>query len=56
MNDPYISKDFGILKYSVPDFIKKDEELMSLIKEIKVSEKDLGGTGVFSIFLKKFIK
>ncbi len=56
MNDPYLSKDFSILKYSVPDFIKKDEELMSLIKEIKVSEKDIGGTGVFSIFLKKFIK
>ena len=22
-NDPYVSKDFGILRYSVPEYIKK---------------------------------
>ena len=29
--DPYISKDFGILKYSVPDFIKNNSTLMAKI-------------------------
>ena len=34
-NDPYVSKDFGILKYSVPEYIKSNNELMSVINEIK---------------------
>ena len=33
--DPYVSKDLGILKHSVPEFIKKSTELMSIIKRIE---------------------
>ena len=33
--DPYVSKDFGILKYSVPEFIKNNKDLMNIISEIK---------------------
>ena len=32
--NPYHSKDLGILKYSVPEFIKFNTELMSIIKKI----------------------
>ena len=51
--DPYISKDFGILKYAVPDFIKRNNELMKMIMEIKDAEIKDGGSGAFYIFLKK---
>ena len=33
--NPYISNDLGILKYSVPEFIKNKSELMSVISDIK---------------------
>ena len=32
--NPYQSKDLSILKYSVPEFIRNNLELMSLIKKI----------------------
>ena len=51
--DPYISKDLGILKYSVPEYIKNNHELMNLINEIKEANIDDGGSGAFYIFLKK---
>ena len=51
--DPYISKDLGILKYSVPDYIRRNKELMNLINEIKDATIDDGGSGAFYIFLKK---
>ena len=51
--DPYISKDLGILKYSVPDYINSKKELMILINEIKEANKEDGGAGAFYIFLKK---
>jgi DNA-nicking Smr family endonuclease len=51
--DPYISKDLGILKYSVPDYIRRNKELMSVINEIKDATLDDGGSGAFYIFLKK---
>ena len=43
----------SILKYSVPDYIKKDSELMSLIREISDASIEDGGEGAFYIFLKK---
>ncbi len=52
-NDPYISKDLGILKYSVPDYIKRNDELMSMINKIEDAELEDGGSGAFYIFLKK---
>ena len=51
--DPYISKDLGILKYSVPEYIKNSKELMSLITEIKEANINDGGEGAFYIYLKK---
>ena len=51
--DPYISKDLSILKYSVPEFIKNNTELMKKIFEIKDASIEDGGSGAFYIFLKK---
>ena len=51
--DPYISKKFGILKNSVPDFIKNNPNLMSKIKSITDAEISDGGSGAFYVFLKK---
>ena len=52
-NDPYLSKDLSILKYSVPEFIKKNQELMMKIYDIKEADIKDGGDGAFYIFLKK---
>ena len=54
--DPYISKDLGILKYSVPEYIKNNEHLMSMINEVKDANIEDGGSGAFYIFMKKKIK
>ena len=51
--DPYISEKFGILKNSVPDFIKKNHNLMTKIKNITSAEIADGGSGAFYVFLKK---
>ena len=51
--DPYVSKDLGILKYSVPEFIENNKSLMNIIKEIKDASIEDGGSGAFYIFLKK---
>ena len=51
--DPYVSKDYGILKYSVPEYIKKNTELMKLVTEIKDASAEDGGSGAFYIYLKK---
>ena len=51
--DPYISEKFGILKNSVPDFIKNNPILMTKIKSIANAEIEDGGSGAFYIFLKK---
>ena len=52
-NDPYVSKNLSILKYSVPEFILKNENLMSVINEITDAEIEDGGSGAFYIYLKK---
>ena len=51
--DPYISEKFGILKNSVPDFIKNNPSLMAKIKSISSAEISDGGSGAFYVFLKK---
>ena len=51
--DPYISKEFGILKNSVPEFIKNNPNLMKKIKSITDAEITDGGSGAFYVFLKK---
>ena len=49
--NPYQSKDLSILKYSVPEFIKSNIELMRIIKKID-HQVDNKNSGSFSIFLK----
>tara|TARA_Y100001935_G_scaffold242664_1_gene233303 strand:- start:201 stop:614 length:414 start_codon:yes stop_codon:yes gene_type:complete len=51
--DPYISKKFGILKNSIPDFIKNNPTLMKKIKSISDAEIKDGGSGAFYVYLKK---
>ena len=51
--NPYSSKDLGILKYSLPEYIRNHSELMELINEIKDADIEDGGSGAFYIFLKK---
>ena len=51
--DPYVSKDLSILKYSVPEFISNNKDLMKIIYEIKDAKIEDGGSGAFYIFLKK---
>ena len=51
--DPYKSKELGILKHSMPEYIKNNKELMKFINEIKDAEVKDGGGGAFYIFLKK---
>jgi DNA-nicking Smr family endonuclease len=51
--NPYLSKDLSILKYSVPEFIKNDQELMKLILEIREAKIEDGGSGSFYVYLKK---
>jgi DNA-nicking Smr family endonuclease len=51
--DPYVSKEFGILKNSVPEFIKNDKNLMNLINYIREADIEDGGSGSFYIYLKK---
>ena len=53
IDDPYLSLNLGILKYSVPDFIKNNSELMKKIKSINFEESNSKSKGSFSIFLKK---
>ena len=51
--DPYVSKDLSILKYSVPEYIENNEELMKKIIEIKDAKIEDGGAGAFYILLRK---
>ena len=51
--DPYVSKDLAILKYSVPEFIKNNNELMKKINYIREADIKDGGGGAFYIYLKK---
>ena len=51
--DPYVSKELGILKYSVPEFITNNVSLMNMINEITDAKIEDGGSGAFYIMLKK---
>jgi len=52
-SDPYLSTDLSILKYSVPDFIKNNNELMKKIKLLDLDSINNPNQGSFNIFLKK---
>ena len=50
--DAYISKNFGKLKFSVPEFIKTNPELNKFIISINDAEKKDGGEGAIIVKLK----
>jgi len=54
--DPYLSKDLSILKYSVPNYIKNNSELMKKVKELDFDSVNDISLGTFNIFLKKHNK
>ena len=51
--NPYVSKDLSILKYSVPEFIQNNKNLMNIIYKMKEAKNEDGGNGAFYIYLKK---
>ncbi len=51
--NPYVSKNLSILKYSIPEFIKGNQNLMKKIIEIKDADIKDGGSGSFYVYLKK---
>tara|TARA_B100000424_G_C22712762_1_gene387832 strand:- start:115 stop:525 length:411 start_codon:yes stop_codon:yes gene_type:complete len=51
--NPYSSTDLGILKHSVPNYIKNNSELMNKIKFVDFDEEDKNNKGSFIIILKK---
>ena len=50
--DIYVSKNLGTLRYSVPEFIKSNEELNNSIISIKEADIKDGGEGALLIRLK----
>ena len=52
IEDPYKSKDLGILKYSIPEFIKSDKEIMNKIFKINSNDIESLNKGSFKIILK----
>ena len=53
IDDPYQSSDLSILKYSVPNFISKNKDLMSKISKIDYNAVKSSSKGSFNIILKK---
>ena len=53
IDDPYQSNDLSILKYSVPNYIKNNSELMNKILKIDFDSVNSPLKGNFDIFLKK---
>ena len=51
--DPYLSADLSILKYSVPNYIKNNSELMKKIKEMDFNSVNDESQGNFDILLRK---
>ena len=54
--NPYLSQQMNVLKHSVPEFIKNDEDLFEKISKISTAELKDGGEGAFYIFFKKVRK
>ena len=53
LDDPYQSKDLSILKYSVPNYIKQNKNLMNKILKIDFESVEMSSKGNFDIILKK---
>ena len=56
VENPYLSKDLSILKYSVPEYIETNKKLIKMIIEITDANIEDGGSGAFYIYLKNKYK
>ena len=56
IENPYLSKDLSILKYSVPEYIETNKNLIKMIIEITDADIEDGGSGAFYIYLKNKYK
>ena len=56
IENPYLSNDLSILKYSVPEYIESNHFLMKMIIKIKDANIEDGGSGAFYIYLKNKFK
>jgi len=56
VENPYLSKDLSILKYSVPEFVESNISLTKIIIETTDAKIEDGGSGAFYIFLKNKFK
>ena len=52
IENPYLSRNLSILKYSVPEFIENNKSLNQFIIEITDAKIEDGGSGAFYIYLK----
>jgi len=52
IENPYLSKDLSILKYSVPEFIENNKSLLQFIIETTDAKIEDGGSGAFYVYLK----
>jgi DNA-nicking Smr family endonuclease len=52
VENPYLSKDLSILKYSVPEFIENNKNLAQVIIETTDAKIEDGGSGAFYVYLK----
>jgi len=52
--NPYLSEDLSLLKYSIPNFIK--DNFIEIVSSIEEPEQILGGSGAFLLKLKKNYK
>ena len=51
-DNPYVSEELNVLKNSVPEFIKNNQELSEKINKISKASQEDGGDGAFYVFLK----
>ena len=56
ISNPYVSKDLSILKYSVPEYLENNKNLMKMIIEITDAKIEDGGSGAFYIYIKNKLK
>ena len=56
VENPYLSKDLSILKYSIPEFIESNTGLTRMIIETTDAKIEDGGSGAFYIYLKNKFK
>ena len=50
--NPYVSKEFGILKNSIPEFLNNNKNLMKKIYKTESASIEDGGSGALILYLK----